>query len=94
MSIHHYEFIHRLWTEYSSGEPLKKLVLGSVILMSVKEHTDEFSVITMSLLDSMAQSTSVVTNFGQLSGVKTDLIKVKHQTRFYHFPHNYLHCCS
>ena len=80
MSIHHYEFIHRLWTEYSSGELLKKLVLGNVVLMSVKEHTDEFSVITMSLLDSMAQSTSVVTNFGQLSSVKTDLIKANLQT--------------
>ena len=76
LSIQHYKLIHRLWTEYSSGELLKELILGSVVLISEKEYTDEFSVGIMSLLDSMAQNTSVVRCFGQLTGVKTDMIKV------------------
>ena len=81
VSFHHYKLIHRLWTEYSSGERLKKLVLGSTILMSEKEFTDEFSVTgIMPLLDSMAQSTSAVRYFGQLVGVKTDLITAAIQT--------------
>ena len=70
-----------LWTEYSSGERLKKLVIGSVVLVSEKEYTDEFSVTgIMPLLYSMAQSTSVVEFLGQLAGVKTDLIKAKLKT--------------
>ena len=80
VSIHHYKLIHRLWTKYSSGELLKKLVLGSVVLISEKEHTDDFSIIIMSLLDSMAQSTSVVRSFGQLTVVNSDLIKANLQT--------------
>ena len=81
VSIHHYKLIHRLWTEYSSGERLKKLVLGSGVLMSEKESPEEFSVSgILSLLDSMAQSTSVVRCFReQLTGVKTDLIKAEFQ---------------
>ena len=63
LSIQRYKLIHRLWTEYSSGELLKELVLGSVVLISEKEYADEFSVGLLSLLDSMAQNTSVV---GQL----------------------------
>ena len=78
VSFCHYKLIHRLWTEYSSGERLKKLVLGSVILMNEKEYRDEFSVAgIMSLLDSMAQNTGVVSSVGQLSGVKTDLMIVE-----------------
>ena len=80
VSSRHYKLIHRLWTEYSSGELLKKLVLGSVMLMSENEHMDEISVIIMPLLESMAQSTSVVRSFGQLTGVATDLIKANLQT--------------
>ena len=78
VSIHHYKLIHRLWTKYSSGERLKELVLGSAVVMNEKEYTDEFSVSgVMSLLDSMAQTTSVVSGYRQLYGVKTDLIKAK-----------------
>ena len=81
VSFHHYKLIHRLWTEHSSGERLKKLVIGSVVLMSENEYTDVFSVTgIMPLLDSMAQSTSVVILRGQLTGVKTDLIKAKLKT--------------
>ena len=81
VSFHHYKLIHRLWTEYSSGERLKKLVLGSVVLMNEKEYTDKSSVTgIMPLLDSMAQSTSVVSCRRQLVGVKTDLIKAELQT--------------
>ena len=76
LSIQHYKLIHRLWTEHSSGELLKELVLGSVVLISEKEYTDEFSVGLLSLLDSMTQNTSVVKIFGQLTGVETDMIKV------------------
>ena len=72
LSIQHYKLIHRLWTEYSSGELLKKLVLGNVVLISEKEYTDKFSVGIMSLLDSMAQNTSVVRCFGQMTGVTTE----------------------
>ena len=79
VSIQHYKLIHRLWTEYSSGELLKELVLGSVVLISEKEYTDKFSVGIMSLLDSMAQNTSVVRCFGQLTGVETDMIKANLQ---------------
>ena len=69
VSFHHYKLIHHLWTEYSSGERLKKLVIGSGVLIS---ETDEFSDTgIMPLLDSMAQSTSVVYSSGQLTGVKT-----------------------
>ena len=77
VNIHHYKLIHRLWTEHSSGERLKKLVIGSVVLICEKAYTDEFSVTgIMPLLNSMAQSTSVVRCFReQLAGVKTDLIK-------------------
>ena len=80
VSFHHYKLIHRLWTEYSSGDLLKKLVLGSVMLMSENEHMDEISVIIMPLLEGMAQSTSVVRTFGQLTDVETDLIKADLQT--------------
>ena len=81
VSFHHYKLIHRLWTEYSSGERLKKLVIGSAVLVTEKKCTDEFSVAgIMPLLDSMAQTTSVVSGFGQLSGVKTDLIKAELET--------------
>ena len=78
VSFHHYKLIHCLWTEHSSGERLKKLVIGSGVLLSEKESTEEFSVTgVISLLDSMAQSTSVVRYYGQLAGVKTDLIKAE-----------------
>ena len=80
VSFHHYKLIHRLWTEYSSGDLLKKLVLGSVMFMSENEHMDEISVIIMPLLEGMAQSTSVVRTFGQLTDVETDLIKANLQT--------------
>ena len=79
VSIQHYKLIHRLWTECSSGELLKKLVLCSVVLISEKEYTNEFSVGIMSLLDSMAQNTSVVVCIGQLTGGGTDMIKAKLQ---------------
>ena len=80
VSFHHYKLIHRLWTEYSSGELLKKLVLGSVMPMSENEYMDEISVIIMPLLEGMAQSTSVVRSFAQLTDVETDLIKANLQT--------------
>ena len=87
VSFHHYKLIHRLWTEYSSGERLKELVIGSGVLMSEKESTEEFSVTgMMSLLDSMAQSTSVVRCTGQMVGVKTDLIKAEIPTLVLSFP--------
>ena len=79
LSIHHYKLIHRLWSEYSSGERLKKLVLGSVMRMSENEYMDEISVIIMPLLESMAQSTSVVRSFAQLNDVETDLIRANLQ---------------
>ena len=76
MSFHHYKLIHRLWTEYSSGERLKKLVLGNVV---VGEKVSG----VMTLLDSMAQNTSVVECYGWeiLSGVDNDLIKFKTELR-------------
>ena len=81
VNFHHYKLIHRLWTEYSSGERLKKLVLGSVVLMTEEEYTDESSVTgIMPLLDSMAQSTSVIDYLGQLSGVKIRLMVAKLKT--------------
>ena len=79
VSIQHYKLIHRLWTECSSGELLKKLVLCSVVLISKEEYANKFSVGIMSLLDSMAQNTSVVICIGQLTGVGTDMIKAKLQ---------------
>ena len=78
VSLQHYKLIHRLWTEHSSGERLKKLVVGSDVLMSEKDYADGSSVTgIMSLLDSMAQSTDVVERYGQTTGVKTDLIRAE-----------------
>ena len=55
-SFHHYKLIHRLWTKYSSGERLKKLILCDGVEISERDYREEL----MPLLDSMAKTLVVV----------------------------------
>ena len=78
VSFHHYKLIHRLWTEYSSGERLQELVIGSAVFITEKEYTDEFSITgIMPLLDSMAQSTNVVRFYGKSNSGTSNLIEAE-----------------
>ena len=81
VSFHHYKLINHLWTQHSSGKLLKKLVIGNTVLMSKKEYSSRSVRELMSLLESIAQSTSVVNCPSHLIGLglvlaKADLIEV------------------